>query len=252
MSCGVSEEQLWSWIDRNAPELEQHLSECPHCRARAEEIRARIQTVAVGSQPLNISLPEKIGSYTIKRLLGEGGQGLVYEAEQQTPRRPVAVKVLKGGRFVDEHHTRHFQREIQTLATLKHPAIATIYEAGRTEEGQHFFAMELVSGTRLDVYVGESKTPLKERLALLCKVCEAVQSAHKSGVIHRDLKPSNILIDAEGNPKILDFGLARATNADVTLTATSSHTGQIMGTLRYMSPEQARGDNHNIDARSDV
>lgn len=250
MPCDVSEEQLWSWIDRDAPDLERHLATCPHCRARAEEIHAGIKTVAVGSKPL--ALPEKIGPYVVKRLLGEGGQGLVYEAEQQTPRRAVALKVLRGGRFVSEHHVKHFQREIQTLASLTHPAIATIYEAGRTEEGQHFFAMELVAGAPIDAYVHENNGPLEERLELFGKVCDAVHYAHQHGVIHRDLKPSNIFIDADGDPKILDFGLARMTNADVTLTTTTTETGQIVGTLRYMSPEQAGGYADRIDERSDV
>ena len=138
MDCDVPEERLWSWIDRAAPELEPHLAQCPRCRAMAEELRAGIKTVANGSTPVGAPLPERIGSYVITGLLGEGGQGLVYKAEQQTPRRPVALKVLKGGRLVGDQDVRHFQREIQTLAGLSHPAIATIYEGGQTAEGQHF------------------------------------------------------------------------------------------------------------------
>ncbi len=300
MDCDVPEEQLWSWIDRDAAELEPHLAQCPRCRAMAEELRAGIKTVADGSMPVGASLPGKIGSYVITGLLGEGGQALVYKAEQQTPQRAVAVKVLKGGRCVGEQDVRHFQREIQTLAAVSHPAIATIYEGGQTAEGQHFFAMELVDGVPLDRYARERNLPLGERLELFCKVCEGVQYAHERGVIHRDLKPANILVVEEGTearsrrrpsrepeggtkgssggatgappvapggrdahptvsgvsgaigqPKILDFGLARLMNTDVTLTQTATQTGQIMGTLRYMSPGQARGDPAEIDERSD-
>jgi tetratricopeptide (TPR) repeat protein/predicted Ser/Thr protein kinase len=251
MACDVPEEKLWSWVDRGVPELEAHLAECRHCRALAEGFRGGIKAVTEGSVP-TIVLPEKVGSYRIRGLLGEGGQGVVYKAEQQTPRRAVALKVLKGGRLVGEHGVRHFQREIQTLAALSHAAVATIYEAGRTAEGQHFFAMELIDGQPLDTYVHEVDAPLRQRLDLFCKVCSGVQYAHEQGVIHRDLKPSNILVTAAGQPKILDFGLARLMNTDVTLTQTATQTGQIMGTLRYMSPGQARGDPEQIDERSDV
>ncbi len=252
MTCDVSDEQLWSWIDRNAEELEAHLAICPECRARAEAIRSGIQTVATGSTVLTIRLPARIGSYDIKRLLGEGGQGVVYEAEQQSRQRSVALKVLKGGRFVGTHDVRRFRREIQTLATLKHGAIATFYEAGLTEEGQHFFAMELVEGRPLNAHVHDNEVPLEGRLELFRKVCDAVHYAHRHGVIHRDLKPSNIFIDSEGSPKILDFGLARMANTDVTLTTVTTERGQPVGTLRYMSPEQARGETTRIVEQSDV
>ena len=251
MSCNVSEEQLWSWIDRGAPELEEHLAACPQCRARAEEMRAQIQTVALSSGRLSMPLPERIGSYVIKGLLGEGGQALVYEAEQQAPRRLVALKVFRGGRLEGEQNIRHFQREIQTLATLKHSAIATIYEAGRTDDGEHFFAMELVRGVPLIEYARSKQRPLADRLKLFGQICEAVNHAHQHGVIHRDLKPSNILIDTEGNAKILDFGLARIADA-ASLSVTAAGVGHIVGTPSYMSPEQARGSPDEIDVRSDV
>jgi len=211
-----------------------------------------MQAAAIAAKSLGAPLPEKVGSYVIKGLLGEGGQGIVYEAEQQSPQRSVALKVLKGGRFTSQHDVRHFERESQALAALNHPGIATVYEAGRTEEGQHFFAMELVAGRPFDAYARDRGLPPEERLELFTKVCDAVQYAHDQGVIHRDLKPTNILVDADGSPKVLDFGLARITEADVTLTVGATETGRIMGTLRYMSPEQARGQTHQIDARTDV
>ncbi len=193
-----------------------------------------------------------IGGYRILRVLGEGGMGIVYEAEQPDPRRPVALKVVRGGRYLDEHHIKLFQREAQTLARLKHPYIAAIYEAGRTDEGQHFFAMELVRGESLKEYIRAKKPPMRARLELFHKICDAINYAHQRGVIHRDLKPSNILIDAEGNPKILDFGLAKMTDSDVAITTVVTEIGRIQGTLPYMSPEQARGNPDEIDLRSDV
>lgn len=193
----------------------------------------------------------ELAGYKIIREIGRGGMGIVYEAVQQNPRRRVALKVLRS-LLADAHHVKLFRREVQTLARLNHPAIATIHEAGQTDEGQHFFTMELVAGAPLNVYLREHDVPVRTRLELLVRICQAVEYAHAQGVIHRDLKPSNIAIDAGGNPKILDFGLARITDADVALSATVSKTGHIMGTLGYMSPEQARGTPAEIDQRSDV
>ena len=213
-----------------------------------------------------------IGDYRVIRKIGEGGMGVVYEAEQQNPRRPVALKVIRGGRYVDEHAVKLFQREAQALGRLKHPGIASIYEAGRTEDGQHFFAMELVRGVPLLDYVRSVAgaapargSELRARLRLFCKICEAVNYAHQRGVIHRDLKPSNIMVytgagavesgrgrDLLPEIKILDFGLARITDADMAATTIYSEVGRLQGTLAYMSPEQARAVPDEIDLRSDV
>ena len=138
------------------------------------------------------------------------------------------------------------------LARLEHPYIGGIHEAGRTEEGQHFFAMELVRGHRLMDYVRKQNLSITERLVLFNKICSALDYAHRRGVMHRDLKPSNILVDQEGNPKVLDFGLARITDADVSATTAGTEIGRVQGTLPYMSPEQVRGDPNQIDLRSDV
>jgi eukaryotic-like serine/threonine-protein kinase len=216
-------------------------------------------------------LPRSIGHYLILRKLGEGGMGIVYEAEQQDPRRRVALKVVRGGQFVDDDTIRMFRREAETLARLRHPNIGAIYESGRTEEGQHFFAMELVQGDHLDVYLAKrpktiTSEEVRYRLALFRRIAEAVHYAHQRGVIHRDLKPSNIIISREtGNDssattfsgvrlpevKILDFGLARITERDVQATQVTE-VGVIKGTLPYMSPEQARGKAEAIDLRADV
>lgn len=200
-----------------------------------------------------------IGNYTILGKLGEGGMGVVYEAEQQNPRRKVALKVVRGGHFVDEMHIKLFQREAETLGRLKHPGIGAIYESGHTDEGQHFFAMELVRGRTLDTYLSEqtsipslNRDEMRRRLELFLKICDAVNYAHQRGVIHRDLKPSNILVGEDQVPKILDFGLARITDADTAAATMVSEIGIIKGTLPYMSPEQARGNPEEIDLRSDV
>ncbi len=218
-------------------------------------------------------LPGEIGGFRIHSVLGRGGMGVVYEAEQSDPQRRVALKVVRGGRLVDDLQLRLFRREAQTLARLIHPNIAALYEAG-TADGQHFFTMELVRGRPLDEYVRErmggdrpSPAQLRDRLRLFATICRAVAYAHQRGVIHRDLKPSNILVVADEKPqsspshsrpseptvKILDFGLARIADNDGSAAGTLlSQLGQIGGTLAYMSPEQARGASREIDLRSDV
>ncbi len=197
-------------------------------------------------------LPERIGSYTITRRLGAGGMGIVYEAQQENPSRAVAVKVIRGGKYVDDDDLRLFQREATALARLRHAYIGGIYEAGRTEDGQHYFAMELVRGQRLMEYVRGGNVSIDDRLRLFQRICEAIDYAHRRGVMHRDIKPSNILVDTEGNPKILDFGLAKITDSDLANTTVATRVGKIQGTLAHMSPEQARGDPDEIDLRSDV
>lgn len=208
-----------------------------------------------------------IGDYRIIRKLGEGGMGVVYEAEQQRPKRAVALKVIRGGRFVDSHLVKLFEREAQALARLKHPSIAAIYETGCTEQGEHFFAMELVRGLPLLEFferAPEADRALDARLRLFCRICEGVNYAHQRAVIHRDLKPANILVGAappsswgsssSGIPelKILDFGLARITEADTAATTLITELGRVQGTRAYMSPEQARGIPEEIDLRTDV
>jgi serine/threonine protein kinase/tetratricopeptide (TPR) repeat protein len=198
--------------------------------------------------------PPFIGSYRILRVLGAGGMGVVYEAQQQHPRRPVALKVI-GLSFLNDELLRRFSHEAQTLGRLKHPAIAQIYEAGMADGphgSQPFFAMELVeSGIPLDRYATQHSLDPRQRLDLLARICDAVQYAHQQGVVHRDLKPDNVLVTSDGQPKILDFGVARATDSDVQATV-QTNVGQIVGTLAYMSPEQAAGNPDDVDTRSDI
>ncbi len=198
--------------------------------------------------------PRQIGGYRILRLLGKGGMGAVFEAEQENPRRKVALKVVTAGVLSDDMR-RRFELEAQVLGMLQHPCIAQIHEAGVFESAggvQPYFAMELIRGVPLIRYASENDLGTRARLELLARICDGVQHAHQRGVIHRDLKPENILVDDEGQPKILDFGLARATDSDVQAATLHTDIGQIMGTIPYMSPEQARGDPRTIDARSDI
>jgi non-specific serine/threonine protein kinase/serine/threonine-protein kinase len=179
--------------------------------------------------------------------------GTVYAAEQEQPHRSIALKVIRAGHASAERIQR-FAREAEVLGRLQHPGIAQVYEAGtaQTPEGpQPFFAMELVQGRPLTDQAREAGLNLRERLELFVRVCEAVHYAHQRGVIHRDLKPANILVDETGQPKILDFGVARLTDADVNVTRQTS-MGEIVGTLQYMSPEQVNADPLEIDTRSDV
>lgn len=252
MKCPASEQELWSGLDRRSAEVLAHVASCAACGRRANDLQNGMRAVSEAATPLEDPLPAKIGSYSIHRRLGQGGMGIVYEGEQATPRRQVAIKVVRGGLFADPYRVRLFEREAQTLARLKHPAIAAIYEGGRTQDGQPFFAMELVYGAPLTDYVREHKLPRRERLQLFLSVCEGINYAHQRGVIHRDLKPSNILIDADGRVKILDFGLARITDPDAALATVTVDAFRLMGTLPYMSPEEARGSPDEIDVRSDV
>ncbi len=250
--CDLSDEEFWSGLDRQAPNLVEHVSNCETCRLRASQFQRSIDAVVAACTADEAPLPRRIGSYAIRRRLAEGGMGIVYEGEQQTPRRPVAIKVVRGSHGADDYRRRLFQREAQTLALLRHSAIAAIYDAGRTEEGQDFFVMELVHGAPLNAYVQERNPPLGQRLELFRKICDAIHYAHQRGVIHRDLKPSNILVDPEGNPKVLDFGLARINDPQTDGLTTMTDVHRLMGTLPYMSPEEARGNPAEIDIRSDV
>ena len=196
-------------------------------------------------------LPLQIGRYRILRRHGEGGMGTVYEAEQDNPRRTVALKVIRPG-LVSPELVKRFSHEAQILARLQHPGIAQVYETGMGEDGQSFFAMEFIRGMPLDEYARSRGLNAAARLELLARVCDAVQHAHEKGVIHRDLKPGNILVDLTGQPKVLDFGVAHVTAVDLLTSASRTQAGQLLGTLSYMSPEQIAADPAGLDGRSDV
>ena len=193
--------------------------------------------------------------------------GVVYAAEQLDPRREVAIKLIRGGQYVSDRQLRMFRRETQALAHLQHPSIAAMYEAGRTSDGHPFFAMEHVRGSGLGTYkkrlsleAADHRANLRARLEIFLEVVGAVSYAHQRGVVHRDLKPSNIMVcESSGSGssgrlrvKLLDFGLAKITDSDLHATTLVSASGQLVGTLAYMSPEQARGDVRHVDLRTDV
>ena len=192
-----------------------------------------------------------LGSYRLVRRLAQGGMGTVYEAEQSSPRRRVAVKVIAPGMATPEV-LRRFRLEGEVLARLSHPGIAKVLEVSEPEAPAPWFAMELVDGLTLTEHARAKELGIPERLALLAATCDAVAHAHSRGVVHRDLKPSNVLVDREGHPRVLDFGVARATGLDAQSSALLTRTGDLVGTLAYMSPEQAWGRKDEIDARTDV
>lgn len=200
---------------------------------------------------------DRIGPYRLVRPLGQGGMGEVWMAEQSEPvKRQVALKVIKRGIGSTDVLAR-FEAERQALAMMNHSNIARILDAGATPLGQPFFAMELVEGKPLTVFCDEQNLGIRERLELFVGVCAGVQHAHQKGVIHRDLKPGNILVsnvDGKFVPKVIDFGLAKAMESTQKLTDQSLSTGigQILGTLKYMSPEQASLDSVDIDTRTDI
>lgn len=199
--------------------------------------------------------PTHIGPYRILQILGEGGMGVVYEAEQTEPvRRRVALKVIKQGLHDDQVEAR-FGAERQALAVMDHAHIARVFDGGSTADGRSFFAMELVRGMQFITYCDVNKLQIHERLQLFSRVCDAVQHAHQKGVIHRDLKPGNILVSEQDRrpiPKIIDFGIAKAVGRQLTDHAIVTQQGGTIGTPAYMSPEQADGSGLDVDTRADI
>ncbi|QOJ14755.1 MAG: protein kinase [Planctomycetia bacterium] len=249
----------------SSAQIRRHVEGCPACRICVSDVIENLRIVGPVRQALghagtaagrasDLEPPTMIGPYRVIRELGRGGMGVVYEAEQAEPNRRVALKVLHPGMDTDGRSERMFRREVQTLGRLRHVGIATIHEAGRASDGRPYFAMELVSGASLTEHARRAELPLTQRLELFRRVCDAVAYAHQRGVIHRDLKPSNILVDVTGQPKVLDYGLAKALAPDDAIPALTGNdeTARIQGTLPYMSPEQVRGVPAEIDVRSDV
>jgi serine/threonine protein kinase len=196
-----------------------------------------------------------IGPYKLLQQIGEGGMGIVFLAEQTEPiKRRVALKIVKPGVDTREVIAR-FEAERQALAMMDHPNIARVFDAGTTEHGRPYFVMELVNGLPLTNYCDQHNLTTRERLKLFATVCHAVQHAHQKGIIHRDLKPGNILVadhDNQAVPKVIDFGVAKATNQQLTEKTLFTQLGQIVGTLEYMSPEQAKRNQLDVDTRSDI
>jgi serine/threonine protein kinase/tetratricopeptide (TPR) repeat protein len=197
----------------------------------------------------------QVGPYKLLEAIGEGGMGTVWMAQQQEPvRRLVAVKVLKPGMDSDQVIAR-FEAERQALALMDHPSIAKVLDGGTTEAGRPYFVMELVKGVAITQFCDEHRLGPRQRLELMAGVCQAVQHAHQKGVIHRDLKPSNVLValyDDRPVPKVIDFGVAKATGPQLTERTLFTGFGAVVGTLEYMSPEQAGFNQLDVDTRSDV
>ncbi len=198
---------------------------------------------------------DRIGRYSIVRKIGEGGCGVVYLADQHEPvRRPVALKVIKLGMDTREVIAR-FEAERQALALMDHPDIARVFDAGATDAGRPFFVMEYVDGVPITRFCDEHSLPMASRLELFARVCVALQHAHQKGIIHRDLKPSNILValrDGAPAPKVIDFGIAKATQGRLTEQTLITAVDHFIGTPAYMSPEQAERRDLDIDTRSDI
>ncbi len=242
--------------------LEQHCGSDLELRSEVERLlyateNAMGEFMHVADDDASLSFdhtPERIGQYRIRRLIASGGMGSVYEAEQENPRRAVALKIMKG--IASGSALQRFEYESQVLARLRHAGIAQVFEAGTHQEGRStvpYFAMEFVpEAQRITEFANARKLGIRARLQLFLQVCNAVHHGHQKGIIHRDLKPANILVDAQGDVKVIDFGIARANDADLAITRVQTGEGQLIGTLQYMSPEQVNADPNDVDVRSDV
>lgn len=270
-----------------ASAMRRHLDMCPSCAARSAELIARHdhllrnvreipdlhfsahQTIEAkrSASPTSESesggvfvsvapgIGAKIGPYTLLEVLGEGGLGTVYLAQQDQPvRRRVALKVIKAGMDTKEV-VRRFEAERQALAVMDHPNVAKVFDGGATPDGRPYFVMEHVAGQPVTEYSDTAKLNLTDRLALFIGICEAVQHAHQKGIIHRDIKPSNVLVsvqDGRAIPKVIDFGIAKAINQRLAEETIHTQHGMFIGTPEYMSPEQAAAVSTDIDTRTDI
>lgn len=248
-------------------EVADHLPRCPVCReivARiAEDARlmgdfVRANRVPTGAGSADAPLDGGIGEEVVPgfRVEGEihrGGQGVVYRAIQLSTRRGVALKTMLQGRFATTRQRLRFEREVEIVASLRHPNIVTLFESGRTRDGLAFFAMELVAGRPLNEILADGERPPRSRLlAMFAQLARAVAYAHKRGVIHRDLKPGNVLVDHDFAPHVLDFGLARTARGEEDGELEATVAGEFLGTFAYAAPEQLKGDPDLIDVRTDV
>jgi serine/threonine protein kinase len=222
---------------------------------RSPAARNEEEAFETGSLPEQTAVGSVIGPYQLLEIIGEGGMGQVWLAEQKQPvRRRVAVKLIKAGMDTREVVAR-FESERQALALMDHPAIAKVFDAGSTPEGRPYFAMEYVAGMPITAYCDKRRLTMRQRLELFILVCDGVQHAHQKAIIHRDLKPSNILvseINGKPMPRIIDFGVAKATSQKLSAGTMYTRVGAMVGTVGYMSPEQADSAGEDIDTRTDV
>ncbi|MHC4697390.1 MAG: protein kinase domain-containing protein [Planctomycetota bacterium] len=266
---GVLEDYLERRDNGEQPDRKQIIADHPHLAPELAEAFRRLQLVEAAKHQAESSRaadharmaldappgpsPDSFPGYELVRRVHQGGQGVVYQAIQQSTQREVAIKVMREGPFADSRDRVRFEREISILGSLKHPHIVAIHDSGLADS-HHYFVMDYIPGQPLDVYVASDGRSVDDVLRLFEKVSDAVNAAHLRGIIHRDLKPSNIRIDEEGEPHVLDFGLAKISrhgtgdSAELTMTA----TGQFVGSLPWASPEQVEGRPDRIDLRTDV
>ena len=263
---------------REIEKIKAHLAECAICRGKVGEAGTdasaeRTPNASAGGEDdfrtksmpdasvfqtrgddVATSLETMTDGYKILGVLPRGGQAVVYKAIQKATKRTVAVKVLLQGEHASRRARYRFEQEIELVARLKHPHIVTIFDSGIAEE-QYYYAMEFIKGKPLDEYVNEEKLSLRETMELFGKVASAIAYAHLHGIIHRDLKPGNILVDEQGEPHVLDFGLAKLADGfeqTYEKTVMTTIAGHVLGTLAFMSPEQATADPEAVDVRTDV
>ena len=238
------------------PELARHLASCPICAELLKELRSANDLLdeATMIDGGGNARPTEVRGYELKREIHRGGQGVVWLAEQEGTRREVAIKMLLAGRFATSRQRRRFEREIEVVASLDHPAIVTVFESGVTSDEQVYCAMEYVEGVPLDRWRSDTAATIPESVSMMERIAEAVATAHRRGVIHRDLKPPNVLVDTAGAPHVLDFGLARLENERDSERAEllATEAGEFLGTFTYAAPEQLSADPSAVDTRADV
>jgi serine/threonine protein kinase/Flp pilus assembly protein TadD len=248
----ASHQQAGSFLGMPVPE---RLAEKVATPKQPEETRGDAPATKECPRPLPEGLGSRIGPYKLLQEIGEGGMGTVWMAEQTQPvQRKVALKIIKPGMDSRQVIAR-FEAERQALALMDHPNIARVLDGGTTESGRPYFVMELVKGVPITKFCDEQRLTPRQRLELFVPVCQAVQHAHQKGIIHRDLKPSNVMVcmyDGRPVPKVIDFGVAKATGQKLTERTMFTEIGQVVGTLEYMSPEQAELNQLDIDTRSDI
>lgn len=250
MDGEVSDQQLWSWIDREAPELDAWLRDHPSGAARVAQLRGLVDGMREQTRTPVPGLPDAIGPFTITGILGAGGMGIVYAGRQQAPTRDVAVKVLRDAGPSPDERERFFAREIDVLGQLAHPGIAAIHVSGVTADGLRWFAMERVVGRPLHLVLRDATLSREARVRLVLGVADAVGYAHARGVVHRDLKPSNVMVTDDGGVKVVDFGLAKL--VDDPRAPPLTQTSAALGTLAYASPEVAEHGARMATPASDV
>lgn len=247
---GDARSQYMAQLERDHPEIANAVRSLIEADSQASSFLGGTAFDDINTQDW---IGKKVASFTIVDVLAEGGMGIVFRASQENPKRSVALKLIRN-ELSSQQALRRFELEAEVLGCLDHPGIARIYEAGQTTKaaGQRpYLVMELIDGVPLDDYLNREQLSVEAKVTLLTQICAAVQHAHEHGIIHRDLKPSNILVTPQGQPKIVDFGVARVTDDDLRATM-QTDMGQVIGTLPYMSPEQVHGRRDDLDTRSDV